>query len=431
MTKHAKKSAHLQAVDLPRTMAVEIPLPLLGAFASIENSFFELCIDAGQQVLAAMMEQDREDLCGPRWKRDPARQAGRAGTTKSEVTLGGRRIAIPRPRVRSKEGQEVELPSFALAAKRDPLDRYTLDAVACGVSSRKYARSLDRLPADIEERSTSRSSVSRRFVAMTTKQMTTWLTTPLGDRHFPIVMIDGIHRGDHLVLIALGIDIEGKKQVLGLREGGTENGQVARALLRDLVERGLDQERARLFVIDGAKALTSAIQKTFGPLAAIQRCQIHKLRNILGHLPDRLHESVKAVLREAWSLGDANVARRRLERLASSLEADHPGAAASVREGLDETLTLQALGIGGRLYQKLRTTNAIENLNSGIVSYSKNVKRWRGGSMVVRWTSAAIVEAEKKFRRVQGWRDIEKLVRALDVLEAGQPEQNAKGERVA
>jgi len=197
MTKHAKKSAHLQAVDLPRTMVVEIPLPLLGAFASIENSFFELCIDAGQQVLAAMMEQDREDLCGPRWKRDPARQAGRVGTTKSEVTLGGRRIAIPRPRVRSKEGQEVELPSFALAAKRDPLDRHTLDAVACGFSSRKYARSLDRLPADIEERSTSRSSVSRRFVAMTTKQLTTWLTTPLGDRHFPIVMIDGIHRGDH------------------------------------------------------------------------------------------------------------------------------------------------------------------------------------------------------------------------------------------
>ena len=249
---------------------------------------------------------------------------------------------------------------------------------------------------------------------MTTKQMTTWLTTPLGDRHFPIVMIDGIILGDHTVLIALGIDSEGKKQVLGLREGDTENSRVAKALLRDLVERGLDPERARLFVIDGAKALRSAIRKIFGDLGVVQRCQLHKQRNILGHLPDGMQESVKAILREAWSLRDAKLAKARLERLASSLEADHPGAAASVREGLDETLTLQGLGIDGTLYRKLRSTNAIENLNSGIATYSKNVKRWQGGSMVVRWVSAAIVEAEKKFRRVQGWRDIEKLVRALD-----------------
>jgi transposase-like protein len=308
------------------------------------------------------------------------------------------------------------------------LDRHTLNAVACGISSRKYARSLDPLPEAIDERAISKSAVSRRYVAMTTKQMTSWLTTPLGDRHFPIVMIDGIHLGDHLVLIALGIDFEGKKQVLGLREGDTENGQVARALLRDLVERGLDQERARLFVIDGAKALTSAIVKIFGPLAKIQRCQIHKRRNILGHLPDRLHENVKAVLKEAWGLGDADVAKRRLERLASSLKADHPGAAESVLEGLDATLTLQKLGIGDTLYKKLRSTNAIENLNSGIATYSRNVKRWQGGSMVIRWVSAAIVEAEKKFRRVQGWREIKKLVQALDAIEQ---QQEAKAKRVA
>ena len=428
MTKHAKKSDHLQLVDQPKTTTVEIPLPLLGAFANIERSFFDLCIDAGQQVLASMMEQDREDLCGPRWKRDPNRKAGRAGTTKSEVTLGGRRIAIGRPRVRSKEGEELGLPSFAFASSRDPLDRHTLDAVACGVSTRKYARSLDALPEEIDERSVSKSSVSRRYVAMTTKQMTTWLTKPVGDRHFPIVLIDGIILGDHTVLIALGIDTEGKKQVLGLREGDTENSRVAKALLRDLVARGLDPERARLFVIDGAKALRSAIRKVFGDLGVVQRCQLHKQRNILGHLPHGVQASVKSILQEAWSLSDAKLARARLERLASSLEADHPGAAASVAEGLDETLTLQGLGIEGTLYRKLRTTNAIENLNSGIATYSKNVKRWQGGSMVVRWVSAAIVEAGKKFRRVQGWRDIEKLVRALAVFEA---KQEATAERVA
>jgi hypothetical protein len=206
MTKHAKKTDHLQLVEAPKTTIVEIPLPLLGALANIEQTFFALCIDAGQQVLASMMQQDREDLCGPRWKRDPDRKAGRAGTTQSEVTLGGRCIATPRPRVRSQVGQEMELPSFACAAKRDPLDRHTLKAVAGGVSTRKYARSLDSLPEEIEERSVSKSSVPRRYVAMTTQQMTTWLTTPLGDRHFPIVMIDGIHLGDHLVPIALGID---------------------------------------------------------------------------------------------------------------------------------------------------------------------------------------------------------------------------------
>jgi transposase-like protein len=428
MTKHAKKSTHLQMVDLPKTTTVEIPLPILGAFANIENTFFDLCFNAGSQVLTAMMEQDREDLCGPLWKRDPDRSAGRAGTTPSEVTLGGRRVPIRRPRVRTQDGQEMELPSFAFAANRDPLDDHAVNAVACGVSTRKYARSLEPLPEAVEERSTSKSSMSRRYVAMTTKQMTKWLTAPLGDRHFPIVMIDGIHLGDHMVLIALGIDFEGKKQVLGLREGNTENSRVAKALLRDLVDRGLDPERARLFVIDGAKALTAAIVKMFGSLGTIHRCQIHKERNVLGHLPDHMHQNVKSVLREAWNLSDATVAKRRLERLASSLQTDHPGAAASVEEGLDETLTLQRLGISGTLYKKLRSTNAIENLNSGIAAYSKNVKRWKGGLMVVRWVSAAIVEAERKFRRVQGWRDIKILITALSELES---EEEAAAERVA
>ena len=270
--------------------------------------------------------------------------------------------------------------------------------------------------------------MSRRFVALSRKQMTRWLTTPLRDRSFPIVLIDGIVLGEHTVLIALGIDSEGKKQVLGLREGSTESSRVAKALLRGLLDRGLSQQQARLFVIDGAKALRAAIRKIFGGLGVVQRCQLHKRRNVLGHLPERMHVSVGAVLKEAWTLGDAAVAQRRLERLASSLEADHPGAAASLREGLEETLTLQRLGIEKALYRKLRTTNAIENLNSGIATYTRNVKRWQGGSMVMRWVSAAIIEAEKKFRRVQGYRDIPKLMKALEVFEA---EEEAAAQRVA
>ena len=411
-----------------RKALVEVPLPLLGALTNTRNAFFELCVDAGRQVLDAMMEQDREWLYGPRWKRDPERVAGRAGTAPSAVTLGGRRVRVDRPRVRNREGQEVELPSFAFASSRDALDDRTLDVIACGVSTRKYRRSLERLPADVEDQSVSKSAVSRRFVALSQKQMITWLTTPLGDRVFPIVMIDGIVLGDHTILIALGIDADGKKQILGLREGATENSRVAKALLRDLIDRGLSQEQARLFVIDGAKAIRTAIRKIFGPLGVVQRCQLHKQRNVLGHLPEHLHASVRAVLGEAWAMNDAAIAQRRLERLASSLEADHPGAAGSVREGLAETLTLQRLGVTGALYRKLRTTNAIENLNSGIATYTRNVKRWRGGSMVVRWVSSAIQEAEKKFRRVQGYRGIEKLTKALEGIEA---EEEAAAKRVA
>jgi len=427
MAKHAKKSDHLQIVESPKAL-IEVPLPLLGALANTRNAFFELCVDAGRQVLDAMMEQDREWLCGPRWKRDVDRVAGRAGTTPSAVTLGGRRVRVDRPRVRNREGQEVELPSFAFAASRDALDDRTFDAIACGVSTRKYRRSLERLPEDVEDRSVSKSAVSRRFVALSQKQMIAWLTTPLGNRVFPIVMIDGIVLGDHTILIAQGIDSDGRKQILGLREGATENSRVAKALLRDLIDRGLSQEQARLFVIDGSKAIRTAIRKIFGHLGVVQRCQLHKQRNVLGHLPEHLHASVKSILAEAWAMNDAAVAQRRLERLASSLEADHPGAAGSVREGLAETLTLQRLGIAGALYRKLRTTNAIENLNSGIATYTRNVKRWRGGSMVVRWVSAAIQEAEKKFRRVQGFRDIEKLTKALEGIEA---EDEAAAKRVA
>jgi transposase-like protein len=427
MSKHARKSDHLQIVESPKAL-VEVPLPLLGALANTRNAFFELCVDAGRQVLDAMMEQDRAWLCGPLWKRDPDRVAGRAGSTQSAVTLGGRRVRVDRPRVRNREGQEVELPSFAFASSRDALDDRTLEAMACGISTRKYRRSLEHLPEDVEDQSVSKSAVSRRFVALSQKQMITWLTTPIGDRVFPIVMIDGIVLGDHTILIALGIDTDGKKQILGLREGATENSRVAKALLRDLIDRGLSQEQARLFVIDGSKAIRTALRKVFGHLGVVQRCQLHKQRNILGHLPEHLHASVKAVLAEAWAMNDAAVAQRRLKRLASSLEADHPGAAGSVREGLAETLTLQRLGIAAALYRKLRTTNTIENLNSGIATYTRNVKRWRGGSMAVRWVSAAIQEAEKKFRRVQGFRDIRKLTKALEGIEA---EDEAAAKRVA
>jgi len=429
MTKHASKSSHLQLVDLPKTVAVQVPLPVLGALANAENAFFDLCVDVGQQVFSVLMEQDREALCGPKGKHDPARQASRAGSTSSDITLGGRRIPVRRLRARSQEGEELSLPSFVFAADRDPLDRRTMEAIACGVSTRRYERSLEELPEDQEQRSTSKSAVSRRFVALSRKQMTEWLSSPLADRDIRVLVIDGIVFHDHTVIIVLGIDSDGKKHVLGLREGTTENSGVAKALFRDLLDRGLDPDRARLFVVDGSKALRTAIRKVFGELGVVQRCQIHKRRNLLAHLPEHRHASVDRILREAWDSTDADLAKRRLERLASSLEAEHPGAAGSIREGLDETLTLQRLGVGGALYQTLRSTNTIENLNSLIATYTRNVKRWQGGSMVLRWASTAVLDASKRFRRIRGFRDLHRLLAALEPIEAEQ--NNATDQQVA
>jgi transposase-like protein len=394
--------------------SVQVPLPLLDVLADTRTAFFGLCLEAGQQVLRTMMEQDREQLCGPANVPDPHRRAYRHGQTQGEVTLGGRRILVPRLRVRSLEGHELDLPSFAYAAQRDPLDARTVEAIAIGVTTRKYRRALDPLPAGRRERAVSKSSVSRRFVALTSTQLTTWLARPLDDLRIRVVLIDGLHFREHVVLFALGVDLQGEKHVLALREGTTENATVCKALLADLRERGLDLDQATLFVIDGGTGLRKAIRDTCGAAASVQRCQVHKRRNVLEHLPEAMRPRVRRVLTEAYGLADATLAKRRLEQLAAGLERSHPGAAASLREGLDETLTLQRLGITGALYRTLRSTNAIENLNGLVGHFVRNVRRWRDGHMLVRWLAAGLRESARSFRRLRGHRELAALVRALD-----------------
>jgi putative transposase len=393
---------------------VQVPLPLLHVLADARTAFFGLCLDAGQQVLRTMMEQDREHLCGPKHVPNPDRLAMRGGSTRGEVTLGGRRILVPRLRARSVDGHELELPSFAYAAGRDPLDARTLEAIAIGVTTRKYHRALDPLPTGTRERAVSKSSVSRRFVALTSAQLTTWLSRPLDALDVRIICLDGLHFRDHVVLLALGVDSQGQKHVLALREGTTENATVCKSLLADLRERGLDLERAVLFVIDGGTGLRKAIRETCGPTAVVQRCQVHKRRNVLEHLPEAMRPRVRRVLDEAYGLADAALAKRRLLQLAAGLDHTHPGAAASLREGLDETLTLQRLGVTGALYRTLRSTNAIENLNGLVGHFVRNVRRWRDGRMLVRWIAAGLQEAARSFRRLRGHRDLAALIRALD-----------------
>ena len=398
----------------PRVATVQVPLPLLDVLQDTRTAFFGLCLDAGQQVLRTMMEEDREQLCGPKHVPNPERRAYRSGSTRGEVTLGGRRILVPRLRARSMEGHDLALPSFTYAAGRDPLNARTLEAIAIGVTTRKYRRALDPLPVGTRERAVAKSSVSRRFVALTTTQLASWLTRPLEDLAIRILFLDGLHFREHVVLIALGVDVQGHKHVVALHEGTTENATVCKALLTDLRERGLDLDRPILFVIDGGSGLRKALRETCGTTAVVARCQVHKGRNVLEHLPDSMRPRVRRVLDEAYGLADATLAKRRLEQLAAGLERTHPGAAASLREGLDETLTLQRLGVTGALYRTLRSTNAIENLNGLVGRFTRNVRRWRDGHMLVRWIAAALQEARRSFRRLRGHRDIAALIHALD-----------------
>jgi len=414
MAKHPTKSSSRQDLVVVNAGTVQIPLPLLSALEDAQSAFFGLCVETGKQVLAAMMEQDRIALCGAAGRHDAERKAVRAGSTESAIVLGGRRIDMRRPRVRSVEQSELRLPSFEAAASEDPLDRHTLEAIASGVTMRRYARSLEPLPAEETERSTSRSAVSRRFVALTQKRLAETFSRPLDELDLRVVMIDGIAFRDHCVLLALGVATDGAKHVLGLWEGSTEHSAVAKALLRDLIERGLATDRALLFVIDGSKALRKAVRDVFGGLALVHRCQVHKERNVLEHLPQALRPSVRRALRQAWDSSSVELARRQLLRLAASLDTEHPGAAASLREGLEETLTLLGLGVEGALYRTLRSTNPIENLNGSVADYTKNVKRWRGGKMILRWVGAAVVEAGKGFRKIRGHRDLVHLVQALE-----------------
>ncbi len=413
--KKSRTSRHLKEAPKAPTVSVQIPLPMLLSLEMARQSFLDVCISAGLEVLARGMEEDRTAQCGAKGAHDNGRQAVRWGKTSSEVTLGGRRIPISRPRVRGVEGGERSLSWFEWATDRDPLNLRTLEEVAVGVSMRNYARALETLPPDVAERSVTKSSVSRRFVALTKVKLREWLSRPLGDWDLRVVMIDGVHFKDRILLICLGIEADGAKHVLGLREGTTENATVCRSLLRDLIERGLPSDRAMLFVIDGGPGIHKAIVETYGRLAKIQRCQVHKKRNILKHLPEERHATVSRLINQAYLDTECpDLALRQLEQLASSFEESYPSATASVLEGLDETLTLKRLGIHGALYRTLRSTNPIENLNGTVAYHTRNVKRWRNGLMIHRWVAMALTEAKKKFRRIRGCGAMDHLIAALD-----------------
>jgi transposase-like protein len=401
--------------------------PFLARGLDPRASLLETVLSCGFEGVHAMLEEDRQRLCGPfrRWQEE--RQAYRHGYDEGRLVLGGRTVRLRKPRVRSLTGQELELPTWRQFATEDPLTRRVLEQIAVGVSTRGYGRSLEAVPDELEPGGISRSAVSRRLVVATQKRVDEFLSRPLADLDLPVILLDGRGMGDHLLVIALGIDTRGKKHVLGVVEGSTESEVVCRGLLSDLVERGLVLERARLFVIDGGKGLRKAVREVFGRWALVQRCRIHKMRNVAGHLPQGKQAWVRAAMRRAWAAPSVSGGRQKLRDLARQLHQAHPGAARSLLEGLDETLTVGGLGLQGWLLRSLSSTNAIENLQGTLARIARNVKRWRGGSMALRWGVTGLLEAEKRFRRVKGYRDIPQLDVALAAaVSAGMTDTKAR-----
>jgi putative transposase len=417
----AVKKVHLVeagsvAAGEARSLPEQVQLSLLEIADSAKDGLMALAVGAGLAVLHECMESEVDRVVGPKGRHDPERTAKRHGHVGGEVTLGGRRVPINRPRVRTAEDtEEVGLDCYALFGSRDLLERVVLERMLAGVSTRRSGRVAEPVGAEIEDeaRSTSKSAVSRAFVGGTRAALDELLSRDLSELELAVVMIDGIELAGMTHVVALGIATDGTKVPLSLREGSTENTTVATALLADLAGRGLRLHEEQLFVLDGAKALRKAVRAVAGTRAPVQRCQRHKERNVVDHLPERERPWVRAKLRKAWADPDHAAALASLRALAAQLERVHPDAARSLREGMEETLTLTRLGITGALRRTLCSTNPIESMLSTVRHTQRNVKRWRDGDMRLRWTAAGMAEAQRGFRRVKGHRDLPKLIAAI------------------
>jgi len=419
--KHMRASTAPVALN-PAAMAQEGSAVAV-AFEEVRSSFDKFCLIAGIEALQELLQEEAAALCGERHQRHAGRRGRRWGETRSPVAFHGGRVGVDRPRVRSREGQqELVLPSWAAAQDENWLSQWAMNQMLINVSTRKFRRSV-RLPSgdvgSIPGDGTSKSAVSRKFVALSRAKLRDWLASDLSKLDLLAIQIDGLHIGDELILVAaVGLDGQGEKHPLGLVEGATENAATVQALLDNLVERGLDSAGVWLFIIDGAKALSKAIRRTFGQDTPIQRCQVHKARNITERLPKSLHAAVRKALRQAWELDDAVKAEQLVRNLARRLEKDWPGISATILEGLEEILCVVRLRLPQDLRRSLACTNIIENMNGTIRQVSRNVKRWRDASMALRWTAAGMMEAKKGFRRLKAYKQLPKLRDALIALKA-------------
>jgi transposase-like protein len=403
--------------------ASELPLPaeiqealgeLVGA---AREGLLALSVGLGLTVVHQLMEREVDEVVGPKHKQNPDRTAKRHGHEAGSMTLGGRRVPVDRPRMRTADDEhELPVTSYEYFADRDPLTRAVMDRMLAGVSTRKFAVVGEPVGEDVEQEasSTGKSTVSELFIARTRTALGELMARRLDDTRLAVMMLDGLEIADRTHVVALGISTEGVKIPLGLWEGSTENATLVGMLLADLVDRGLDPEQAILFVIDGGRALRKAIKGVFGEHALVHRCHRHKERNVIDLLPERDRPQILARIRGAWALTNPLLAEERLELLASELDRTWPDAAGSLREGMADTLTLMRLGIDGQLSKTLSSTNPCESMIEIVRYTQRNVKRWQDGDMRKRWTAAGMLVAEQQFRRIIGYKDLAKLVIAIE-----------------
>ncbi|MFH1329294.1 MAG: IS256 family transposase [Actinomycetota bacterium] len=398
---------------------------LVGRFAErLQEGVLAASVAIGLEVLDELMRVEVAGLAGPKGRHDPYRTCKRHGSEDGSVILGGRRVAVRRPRVRTADDTgEARLETYEEARASDLLAEHMVGAMLAGLSTRRYGAALEPVGDATVERSsaTSKSAVSRRFVTATTDRLGELMGRRLDAERWPVVFVDGFGFAEHQLVGALGVSEDGAKVPLAVMEGTTENKALVTRLLADLQDRGLDVSKGILFVVDGSKALTRGIPAVFGPKALIQRCRIHKERNVLDHLPDAEHSWVRRKLRAAWANPDPDAAQAELEALARALQRKHPGAAGSLREGLAETLTVTRLGISGSLLKTVFSTNPVESMIQIVREHSANVKRWRDGEMVLRWAAAGMEAARSQFRRIKGYRQLPQLAAALEQATAHQP----------
>ncbi|MGH3588861.1 MAG: IS256 family transposase [Pseudonocardia sp.] len=395
--------------------------------ADMREGLLALAVGTGLQVMQHLMAADVTAACGPKGKHNPDRAATRHGTESGSVSLGGRRVPVERPRMRAVDGSgEVPVTSYELFTSTEVMGKMAMERMLAGLSTRRYRVGLEPVGQHTEStsKSKSKSAVSRKFVKLTETALTDLLAKDLSELDLVAIMIDGVHFADHLCVVALGIDIGGTKHPLAVVEGSTENTTLVRSLLVGLRDRGLDVTKPILAVLDGGKALAAAVREVFDS-PVIGRCQIHKLRNVRDHLPEKMRGPVTKRMRAAYHAESALEAEALLEALARELDKTHPGAAGSLREGMAETLTVLRLDIPPTLARTLRSTNAVESMISISRDHARNVKRWRDGKMALRWCAAGMVEASKQFRRVNGHLHLPTL---RDALERHVADQSVGGE---
>jgi putative transposase len=393
--------------------AVQMVLPMAEMVGWLRKGVGELIRQAGLQLISLMMEEEVRELVGERSRPNPERKASRWGTERGYCVVMGQKVPIERPLVRTTDEREVRLGSYEMFHRGEPLTETVWEKLMLGLSTRNYGRAVREFT---DAYGLEKSAVSEHFIEASRRKLKELMERRLNKMQFCALLVDATPFEGQQMVVAMGIGQDGRKTILGIRQGATENATVVSELLGNLVERGLDFTRPRVYVLDGGKALHTAVKTHVGDAALIQRCQVHKRRNVLDHLTDEDKPLVAAKLNAAYTMEDYDSAKLALKRLHRELMDVNPSAARSLEEGMEETLTVQRLQLPPQLRQTLTSTNLIESAFSVVERVCMNVKRWHSGDQRERWIGSSLLVAEKQFRRVRGYKLIPSLLRQLEAM---------------